>query len=63
MKLFLSIIASVLFCTVFFVPTDDAPLRTYFIWMVWCLCAIYIANLIFKEVSKWDEEDKKKRTE
>lgn len=57
MKTFLSILASVLFCTIFFVPTDDAPLSTYFGWMIWCLAALYICNLIVKQVDKWDKED------
>ena len=60
MKLFLSIIASVLFFSVFFTPTEDASLKTYFIWFVWCCGALYICNLIFKETEKWDKEDKNK---
>jgi amino acid transporter len=61
MKLFLSIIASVLFCSIFFVPSESAPLKTYFIWFVYCICALYIANLIFKETAKWDKEDESKK--
>ncbi len=60
MKTFLTILASVLFCSVFFTPTDGATLSTYFLWLVWAVGALVIVNLIFKEVAKWDEEDKKK---
>lgn len=60
MKTFLSILASVLFCSVFFTPTEDAPLSTYFLWLVWVVGALVIVNLIFKEVARWNEEDKKK---
>ena len=60
MKTFLSIIAGVLFCSIFFVPTDDAPLSTYFEWTMWCLAALFICNLIFKTVNQWDKEDAEK---
>lgn len=58
MKTFLSILASVLFCTVFFTPTEDAPLSTYFLWVVWCCGALFIVNIIFKETEKWGERKK-----
>lgn len=57
MKTFLSIIAGVLFCSIFFVPTDDAPLSTYFTWTMWCLGALFICNIIVKTVDRWDKED------
>ncbi len=57
MKTFLSILASVLFFSVFFTPTDDAPLSTYFLWFIWCAGALWIVNIIFKESEKWDKED------
>jgi len=57
MKTFLSIIVGVLFCSIFFVPTDDAPLSTYFEWTMWCLAALFICNLIVKTVDKWEKED------
>lgn len=60
MKTFLSIIAGVLFCSIFFVPTDDAPLSTYFEWTMWCLAALFICNLIVKTVDKWEKEDAEK---
>ena len=60
MKTFLSIIAGVLFCSIFFVPTDDAPLSTYFEWTMWCLAALFICNLIIKTVDKWEKEDAEK---
>lgn len=49
-----------MFCSIFFVPTDDAPLSTYFEWTMWCLAALFICNLIFKTVDKWEKEDAEK---
>ncbi len=60
MKTFLTILASVLFCSMFFTPNEDAPFSTYFLWLVWVVGVLAIVNLIFKEVAKWNEEDKKK---
>lgn len=60
MKTFLTILSSVLFCSVFFTPTDDAPLSTYFLWIIWVLGALYIVNIIWKELDKWEKEDSKK---
>ena len=57
MKTFLTILSSVLFCSVFFTPTDDAPLSTYFLWSIWVLGALFIVNLIWKELDKWEKED------
>lgn len=56
MKTFVSILASVLFCTMFFVPTEDAPLSTYFLWMVWCLGILWIVNTIWKASKDWEDE-------
>ena len=58
MKTFLTILSCVLFCSVFFTPTDDAPLSTYFLWSIWVLGALYIVNLIWKELDKWKEDEK-----
>ncbi len=58
MKHFLTIVAACLFCSIFFVPTDDAPLSTCFTWLLWCLGALYICNLIYKATREWDEEDR-----
>ena len=60
MKTFLTILSSVLFCSVFFTPTDDAPLSTYFLWFIWCAGALWIVNIIIKESEKWEKEDSKK---
>lgn len=60
MKTFISILASLLFCSVFFTPADGAPLKTYFLWLVWVIGALSIVNLCFKKVAEWDKEDKKK---
>ena len=59
MKTFLTILSSVLFCSVFFTPTDDAPISTYFLWLIWCLGVLYIVNLIFKATEEWDKEDER----
>lgn len=57
MKTFLTILSCVLFCSVFFTPTEDAPLSTYFLWSIWVLGALFIVNLIWKELDKWEKED------
>lgn len=57
MKKFLSILASILFCTVFFVPTEDAPLSVYFAWAIWCFVVLYIVGVIFKVCDEWSKED------
>lgn len=57
MKTFLTILSSVLFCSVFFTPSDDAPISTYLCWFIWVVGALFIVNLIWKEVEKWDRED------
>lgn len=49
-----------MFCSIFFVPTDDAPLSTHFEWTMWCLAALFICNLIVKTVNKWEKEDAEK---
>lgn len=58
MKTFLTILSCVLFCSVFFTPTDDAPLSTYFLWSIWVLGVLYIVNLIWKELDEWKEDEK-----
>jgi hypothetical protein len=57
MKTFPSIIAGVLFCSIFFVPDENAPLRVCFEWTLWCLAALFICNLIVKTVDQWEKED------
>ena len=59
MKTFLSILASVLFCSVFFTPTDDEPLSTYFLWSIWCAFVLWIVNIIWKTLEEWRKEDEK----
>lgn len=56
MKTFLSILASVLFLSVFFTPTDDAPLSTYFLWFIWCAGALWIVNIIWNTLEE-DEQN------
>lgn len=60
MKTFLTILSSVLFCSVCFTPNEDAPLSTYILWLIWVLGALFIVNIIYKELNKWDKEDSKK---
>lgn len=53
MKSFLTtIIAIVLFCSVFFTPADDAPLGIFILWSAWCCLALYIVNRIIKMTDK-----------
>ena len=57
MKTLLTILSYVLFSSVFFTPTDDAPLSTYFLWIIWVIGALYIVKLIWKELDKLENED------
>lgn len=57
MKSFLTIIASVLFCSVFFIPADDAPLGIFMMWVAWCCLAIYIVNRIIKVTDRESDEN------
>lgn len=59
MKNFLTIISSVLFCSLFFTPTEDAPLTTYLLWVIWVLGALFIVNVVWRELENWDKEDNK----
>ena len=55
MKTLLTIFSYVIFCSVFFTPTDDAPLSTYFLWIIWVIGALYIVKLIWKELDKLEK--------
>ncbi len=55
MKKFMSITAAVLFMTLFFVPTDDAPLKTYILWAVYDVCILWVIRLIWQRI---EDEDK-----
>lgn len=57
MKSFLTIIAIVLFCSVFFTPADDAPLGIFILWSAWCCLALYIVNRIIKMADKESEKN------
>lgn len=57
MKTLLTILSYVLFSSVFFTPTDDAPLSTYFLWIIWVIGALYIVKLIWNELDKLEKED------
>ena len=55
MKTLLTILSYVLFSSVFFTPTDDAPISTYFLYIIWVICALYIVKLIWNELDKLDK--------
>lgn len=55
MKKLMSITAAVLFLTLFFVPTDDAPLKVFFLWAVYDVCIIWVIRLIWQRIG---EEEK-----
>ena len=55
MKHVFSIIAAVLFCTIFIVPADGAPLKTYILWLVYSVCILWLVHLIMTRL----EEDGK----
>ena len=57
MKTLLTILSYVLFSSVFFTPAEDAPISTYFLWIIWVIGALYIVKLIWKELDKFENED------
>ena len=57
MKTLLTILSYVIFSSVFFTPAEDAPLSTYFLWIIWVISALYIVKLIWKELDKLEKED------
>lgn len=60
MKTLLTILSYVLFSSVFFTPADDAPISTYFLYIIWVIGALYIVKLIWKELDKLENEDRGK---
>lgn len=48
MKVLKTIIATLLFGSIFFVPSDDAPLSTYMIWLAYEIAALYALDRIFR---------------
>lgn len=56
MKTAISIFMSILFWTVCFVPSDDAPLSAFFIWAVYCVCVIIALRIVGKALEEWDED-------
>ena len=57
MKTLLTILSYVLFSSVFFTPAEDAPISTYFLWIIWVIGALYIVKLIWNELDKLENED------
>lgn len=47
----------VLFWTICFVPTDDAPLSTYFLWAVYCLGILWVFKVVTKALDEWEEDE------
>lgn len=58
MRTFVYIIIGILFWTICFVPTDDAPLSTYFIWAVYCACVIWLIKVVTTALDEWKEDEK-----
>lgn len=56
MKTFLTILSSVILCSVFFTPSDGAPLSTYVIWFIGVVGALFVVNIAWKELKKWEEQ-------
>jgi len=54
-KKIMTTVAILLFMSVIAVPNESASLSTFLLWGVWCVSALFIANLIFKRLE--DEED------
>jgi hypothetical protein len=55
MKLFISIIVAVLMFSILLIPSDDAPTKVYFEYILWSCGALFIVNRIFKYYHE-DEE-------
>ncbi len=58
MKTFFYIIIGILFWTICIVPTDDAPLSTYFLWAVYCLGILCVFKVVTKALDEWEEDEK-----
>jgi len=53
MKHFLLILAAVLFCSVCFVPADDAPIETFILWAVYAVCMLWLVRVIWRGIQEW----------
>ena len=58
MRTFINIIMGFLFWTICFVPTDDAPLSTYFLWAVYCVSIIWVFKVVAKALVEWKKDVK-----
>lgn len=59
MKHVFSVIAAVLFWSVFIIPADSAPWQTYFLWAVYAVSTLWAVNLIWKRL----EDDEREKVE
>lgn len=57
MRTFIYIIIGILFWTICFVPTDDAPLSTYFLWAVYCVSILWVFKVVAKALDEWKEDE------
>ena len=60
MKHFIIIVVCVLFCTIFLVPEENAPISTYFEWFLWSMGVIFVGGCAIRAIEEWDKEDEKK---
>jgi hypothetical protein len=61
MKTFLTILVCVLFCTIFLVPGENAPMSTYFNWFLWSMGVIFVGGCAIRAIGEWDEEEDTKK--
>ena len=58
MKKFFTFIAAVLFWSVcIIVPTDDAPFKTYILWLVYSACTLGLARVIMRRIEDDEHGD------
>jgi len=48
MRLFNSIVVAVLFFSILLIPSEDAPISTFFAYALWSAGALFIINIIFR---------------
>ncbi len=57
MKTLVTIVSTILLCSLFFTPNEDQPIETYFVWGVYCICAILAVKFINKAYHEWFDRD------
>ena len=58
MRTFIYIIMGILFWSICFVPTDDAPLSTYFLWVVYSVSILWVFKVVAKALDELEEDEK-----